>query len=161
MEMQLHSLEQTQQFGKIVGRYLEGGDVVALMGELGTGKTALTQSIALGLGIPSSQVSSPTFTLLQIYDGNPKLVHVDLYRLEESTSALAELGLHEYFMGDCIVVIEWANRLAQALPPDHLRIQLSHGKTEHDRYVKLEGTGRRSAHVVHILCRGWKEHPPA
>ncbi|MDH5562508.1 MAG: tRNA (adenosine(37)-N6)-threonylcarbamoyltransferase complex ATPase subunit type 1 TsaE [Nitrospirota bacterium] len=148
----LDSAEKTLAFGERVGHVLKGGDVLALTGDLGVGKTLITRGIALGLGIPAEQVNSPTFTLIQayVYDSCVQVIHVDLYRLEHP-SAIAQLGLEDYLTPQNIVIIEWADRCLQVLPPDYLVIHMEHGKTETLRHLTAKGTGPRSAHIVTTL----------
>lgn len=141
------SAEETIKFGERVGHLLTGGDVLALTGDLGAGKTVLTCGIALGLGIPMDQVSSPTFTLIQEYSGSIPLIHVDLYRLE-GPSDISSLGLEEYFTPHTIVLIEWAERFPQILPSDHMAICLEYGEAEDIRLVTLSGTGPKSSRKV-------------
>ncbi len=148
----LDSVEKTLALGERVSRLLNGGDVVALTGDLGAGKTLMTKGIAKGLGIPEEHVNSPTFTLIQTYDSTIPVIHVDLYRLEDMT-AIVQLGLDEYFTPQNIVIIEWADRLHQALPPDSLAIHLEHGETETSRKVTFQGIGPRSNHLVTALGR--------
>jgi tRNA threonylcarbamoyladenosine biosynthesis protein TsaE len=143
----MRSVQETIQFGKQLGQQLTGGEVLALTGDLGTGKTVLTRGIALGLGIPMDQVSSPTFTLIQEYPGSIPLIHVDLYRLERP-SEISALGLEEYFTPSTIVIIEWAERFPQILPSDHIAIRLEHGETEDIRLLSVSGTGSRSICLV-------------
>jgi tRNA threonylcarbamoyladenosine biosynthesis protein TsaE len=143
----MRSVQETIQFGKQLGQQLTGGEVLALTGDLGTGKTVLTRGIALGLGIPMDQVSSPTFTLIQEYPGSIPLIHVDLYRLERPSEIFA-LGLEEYFTPSTIVIIEWAERFPQILPSDHIAIRLEHGETEDIRLLSVSGTGSRSICLV-------------
>ncbi len=147
IQRRMKSVQETIQFGKQIGQQLTGGDVLALTGDLGTGKTVLTRGIALGLGIPMDQVSSPTFTLIQEYPGSFPLIHVDLYRLEKP-SELSALGLEEYFAPNTIVIIEWAERFPQILPSDHIAIRLEHGETEDIRLLSVSGTGSRSIRLV-------------
>ena len=106
----------------------------------------------MGLGISSEQVTSPTFTLIQIYEGKCPVIHVDLYRLEDPT-AILQLGLEEYFTPQYIVIIEWADRFLQILPADHLALHFDHGETETSRHVTIRGTGPRSMQVVTSLSR--------
>ncbi len=114
------------------------------------GKTLITRGIAQGLGIPAGQVSSPTFSLIQAYENHIPVVHVDLYRLENST-AIFQLGLEDYFIPKNIVIIEWADRFIQVLPPDYLHIHLEHGKTETTRSITMRATGPRSTAIVSAL----------
>ena len=122
--MLLHGEQQTEALGVALARRLKAGDVVALQGSLGAGKTVLARGIARGLGI-SDDVSSPTFPIVQIYEGEGirlPLWHVDLYRIEEPNE-LEELGLDEA-RKDYALVIEWPERLGDRLWPDSLRLTL-------------------------------------
>jgi tRNA threonylcarbamoyladenosine biosynthesis protein TsaE len=129
--------EETQALGEKLGKTLKQGDVIALIGDLGTGKTCLTQGIARGVGIaPNEIVSSPSYILINEYSGTVPIYHIDLYRLENSEE-IAELGLSEYVEGDGICIIEWAERMADALPDTCIRIHItlaegnaSHGDSE-------------------------------
>ncbi len=119
-----HSDAQTRRLGARLAALLEGGEVVCLEGELGTGKTCFVQGVGKGLGV-TEPVLSPSFTLIREYRSNagrPRLIHVDLYRLSEAD--IPGLGLEEYWVPDCIVVIEWADRLGAAAPEDRLAVTL-------------------------------------
>ncbi|MXV76118.1 tRNA (adenosine(37)-N6)-threonylcarbamoyltransferase complex ATPase subunit type 1 TsaE [Candidatus Poribacteria bacterium] len=119
------SPEATQALGKKIGKTLKRGDVIALIGDLGTGKTCLTQGIAHGAGIaPNEIVSSPSYILINEYHGKVPIYHIDLYRLENSEE-IAELGLSEYVEGDGICIIEWAERMAEALPDSCIKIYIT------------------------------------
>ena len=146
----LTSPSQTEQFGSTIGRRLQGGEVIALVGELGSGKTTFVRGLALGAGFPSHVVSSPTFTLIQEYVGPLALAHVDLYRLEQSTE-LADTGLVEYLNGEFVVLIEWADRLPAAwLPDDYLSIHFLHtGKIL--RRVQVQAFGPRSHDLLRVI----------
>jgi len=118
--------EETFHIGKILGENLKKGDVVALTGELGAGKTALAQGIARGLGVPEEyHITSPTFTLINEYPGRFILHHLDLYRLSEIRD-LEELGYEEYLEGNGVMVIEWAEKIRSILPDDTLFIFLTY-----------------------------------
>jgi len=148
--LNLASGEKTLEVGEVLGHLLIGGDVLALIGDLGVGKTLLTRGIARGLGIPAHQVTSPTFTLIQAYDSPIPVIHVDLYRLEDP-AAMLQLGLEDYFTAKNIVIIEWADRFIPALPPDYLEIHLEHGNTETTRHMTIRATGSRSLAMVSAL----------
>jgi tRNA threonylcarbamoyladenosine biosynthesis protein TsaE len=148
--MSLDSVKKTLEFGERLAHTFQGGDVLALTGDLGAGKTLITRGIALGLGITAEQVTSPTFTLIQTYEGRLPVIHVDLYRLE-NPSAILQLGLEDYFTAKNIVIIEWADRFIQALPPDYLEIHLEHGDTETTRSMTIRATGPRSFAIVSAL----------
>ena len=116
---------ETQALGETVGKTLKQGDVIALIGDLGTGKTCLTQGIARGVGIaPDEIVSSPSYILINEYNGTVPIYHIDLYRLENSEE-IAELGLSEYVEGDGICIVEWAERMADALPDTCIKIHIT------------------------------------
>ena len=148
--MSLDSVKKTLEFGERLAHTFQGGDVLALTGDLGAGKTLITRGIALGLGITAEQVTSPTFTLIQTYEGRLPVIHVDLYRLE-NPSAILQLGLEDYFTAKNIVIIEWADRFIQALPPDYLEIHLEHGDIETTRSMTIRATGPRSIAIVSAL----------
>lgn len=119
------SPEETQALGEKLGKTLIPGDVIALIGDLGTGKTCLTQGIARGVGTaPDEVVSSPSYILINEYNGKVPIYHIDLYRLENSEE-IAELGLSEYMEGDGICIIEWAERMADALPDACIKIHIT------------------------------------
>ena len=102
------SVEQTLTLGRAIGQALHGGEIIALIGELGTGKTHLVKGMALGLEVDEGQVNSPTFTLINEYEGKLPLIHVDAYRLDEADQ-LAQLGFDELCGGSAVVVVEWAD----------------------------------------------------
>ena len=117
-----HSPEETQEIGVRIGCQLNPGDVVALIGDLGVGKTCLTQGVARGAGVYQDQtVNSPSYILINEYDGKIPVYHIDLYRLERLEDIVA-LGLEEYLDGDGICVIEWADRMEELLPENHIQV---------------------------------------
>ncbi len=145
--LSLPTPEAARAFGEDLGRRLRAGDVIALYGGLGEGKTTLTQGIAAGLGV-SYDVDSPTYLLVQEHSGRVPLFHADLYRIE-SPQSLLEMGFEEYFERGGVTVIEWAERAEPLLPEDHLQIRLSREvETEEVRIVVLQGFGPRSARLV-------------
>jgi len=114
--------EETLHVGELLGYFLKKPLVIALQGDLGSGKTVFVRGVARGLGV-EEQVSSPTFVLLKIYPGRLPLYHFDFYRLSEDEEH-SELGFEDYLPGDGIACIEWAERLPYLLPPQHLQIRL-------------------------------------
>jgi tRNA threonylcarbamoyladenosine biosynthesis protein TsaE len=116
----LETPDETRAWGRALGRMLQPGDVIALSGDLGAGKTTLTQGIATGMGI-RDEVTSPTFTLLHEYRGAVPLFHLDPYRLERSED-LYDLGFEEYLERGGVTVIEWAERLEGQLPPERMTL---------------------------------------
>jgi tRNA threonylcarbamoyladenosine biosynthesis protein TsaE len=143
------SVEETQALGEQLGRALRAGDVVALRGELGSGKTTFIQGIARGLGRKPETIKSPTFVLLREYPGDVPLIHIDGYRLEGAAS-VSWLDLDLIFSPRKITVIEWAERFAQLLPEDRLDVQLSHVRTN-QRRLRFGSTGPRGAALVSHL----------
>lgn len=120
-----HSPEETQAIGERVGQNLKPGDIVALIGDLGAGKTCLTQGIARGVKIePNQIVNSPSYTLINEYAGKIPIYHIDLYRLQRQEEIL-DLGLEEYLEGNGICIIEWADRMLDLLPEGCMTIELS------------------------------------
>jgi tRNA threonylcarbamoyladenosine biosynthesis protein TsaE len=134
---------ETYRIGRILGELLKDGDCVALTGELGAGKTCLTQGIANGLGVPESYtVTSPTFTLLNEYPGRETVLHhLDVYRLTGSAD-LMEIGYEEYLSGGGVMVIEWAEKIIDQIPSGALFIKLSHLE-ENMRRIELTGCPER------------------
>ncbi len=123
--LKTESPEETQILGEKLGKTLKQGDVIALVGDLGTGKTCLTQGIARGIGIaPGEVVNSPSYILINEYNGVMPIYHIDLYRLENSEE-IAELGLSEYIEGDGVCIIEWAERMADTLPDTCIKIHIT------------------------------------
>jgi tRNA threonylcarbamoyladenosine biosynthesis protein TsaE len=141
-----HSEAQTRRLGARLGELLKGHEVIALQGALGTGKTRWVQGMAYGLQV-RDQITSPTFTLVNEHLGRLTLYHIDLYRISQLGEAL-DLGLEDYLYGDGVCVIEWAERVATILPPDHLwitfrhlddtkrRITMSAGGSHHEELLK-------------------------
>lgn len=130
----------TQAFGRRLGQRLWPGSVIALIGELGTGKTQLARAIAEGLDIADSRgVTSPTFVLVQEYAARLPIYHFDAYRLN-TEAEFAELGVHEYFESNGVCLIEWADRVVGCLPADYLRITLE-TTGEKSRRAVVEGKG--------------------
>ena len=141
-----HSPEETQELGFRIGKQLKPGSVVALIGDLGAGKTCLTQGIARGVGIDENQyVNSPSYILINEYTGPCPIYHIDLYRIR-SAFELEDLGLEEYIYGRGICVIEWAERMLEYLPESYVRVVLSH-QTENTRTIEISsiGSGFRSS----------------
>jgi len=115
---------ETINLGQKVGTLLVAGDVVGLVGELGSGKTWFAKGLALGLGVsPNTIITSPSFTLINEYEGRYKFFHMDVYRLE-SLSDLLSAGLDEYFYKDGVVAMEWADRWPEILPSWWLKVEL-------------------------------------
>ena len=139
MEKLLHiaSEKETERIGEAIGRAAEPGTVVALIGDLGTGKTTLTKSIARGLGVTET-VTSPTFNIIREYkSGRIPLYHFDVYRIADPDE-MFELGYEEYFYGDGICVVEWADIIEELLPEDAVIIRIDRGVSEEEREYIIE-----------------------
>lgn len=135
-KLRLNNEEDTRSLGLEIADALEPGDVVALIGDLGTGKTALTKYIAEGLGI-KEEISSPTFTIVKEYrSGRLPLYHFDVYRLG-SGDELLDIGAEDMLDGDGVCVIEWADITADVLPADSLVVKLDYGDDEGSRIAEL------------------------
>ena len=119
-----------------IGSQLSPGDVVALIGDLGVGKTCLTQGIARGVDVYQDQtVNSPSYILINEYEGKIPIYHIDLYRLERLEDIVA-LGLEDYLEGDGICVIEWADRMGELLPESHMQVIIT-AEDEFTRTIEL------------------------
>lgn len=121
------SEQETFELGFDIGKQLSGGEIILLSGPLGAGKTLLVKGIAHALGVDEADVSSPSFTLVNPYDGRVRLYHIDLYRLDEGASAAHAVDLDELLSEEhAVIVIEWAERMGRyPLPPGAWRIAIS------------------------------------
>lgn len=142
------SAAETERVGEHLGRSLGAGDVVALFGDLGAGKTTLVKGIARGLGI-DDEARSPTFTLIHEHRGHLPLYHLDLYRLDGGQDVEA-LGVEEYIYGSGVTVIEWADRMRHLLPPERLDVELCIAG-DSERQLILTAAGRRAAAILQEL----------
>ena len=138
--------EETEKLGRALGDVLEAGTVVALIGELGAGKTRLVQGVAAAMGVERKLVNSPTFILIQEYEGRLPIYHFDTYRLRDVDEFL-ELGAEELMGTEGVCLIEWADRVADVLPDDHLRIEIAvTGPSE--RVFLITATGPKSERIL-------------
>ncbi len=117
--------QATLEFGKAFAKNLKPGDVIFLKGDLGAGKTVFTKGIAKALGLNPQSVNSPTFVLMNFYEGKLPLYHFDLYRLE-NPNELKSVSFDEYFYGEGISIIEWPERLGAFAPKDFWLVELTH-----------------------------------
>lgn len=132
--------EETRAFGRQFSEKLSAGSVVALSGDLGAGKTALTKAIAEGLGV-EEMITSPTFTIVQEYHtGRLPLYHFDVYRVSDPDE-LYEIGYEEYFFGGGICVVEWADLIEELLPPGAIEIAIAYGELPEERIYTLRERG--------------------
>jgi len=150
LKLNSHSPEQTQLLGSYLGELAQKGDAFLLVGDLGTGKTCLVQGIARGLDI-KEYAFSPSFVIVRQYHGRLPLYHVDFYRLDH-IEEIATLGLEEYFYGDGVCVVEWAEKGLQLLPQTNLLIKLNYvSECETQRTIYLKPRGERYLKLVKQL----------
>ena len=148
--LDLHSPADTDAFGRRLAGHLFPGAVVALIGRLGAGKTHLVRAVAEGLGIADARaVSSPTFVLIQEYDARLPIYHFDAYRLP-GAAEFDELGAHEYFQGDGVCLVEWADRVPESLPAEWLEIRLE-VTGEQSRRVEMTAHGERYREIMQCV----------
>jgi len=133
------SVEETSRIGEQLGRLLSRGNIICLSGDLGAGKTAFTQGIAKGLEV-LDYVTSPTYTIINEYEGKLPLYHFDVYRLN-NVEEMYELGYEEYFFGDGVVVLEWADIVRDIIPGERLWITILNTKGDNSREIIMEPTG--------------------
>ncbi len=150
LEFQIADLAATEALGRKLGALLFPGAVIALNGPLGAGKTHLTRAIAEGLQVRNpAAVNSPTFVLIQEYPARLPIYHFDAYRLSGSRE-FAELGVDEYFNGDGVCIVEWADKVPEAMPAERLDIRIEVlGDTE--RRFTMTATGERYAAMLKSL----------
>jgi tRNA threonylcarbamoyladenosine biosynthesis protein TsaE len=140
--------EETRKLGRLIGRLLQEGDVVALYGDLGSGKTCLIQGIAIGLGVKEKYITSPSFIMINEYMGRIPFYHIDLYRV--GPGELEGLGLREYISSEGVTVIEWAERAESELPEERLSVYLKiTGKKT--REIRFEANGERYIDLIDLL----------
>lgn len=147
--------QETMELGQHLGSCLREGDVVALAGELGSGKTWFTKGIARGTGIgPDTIITSPSFALVNEYPGRITLFHMDVYRLESLAEVLAA-GIEEYLYAGGVAVLEWADRWPEILPEETLKVELVI-LDETSRRFTFSGTHERAAALMEALKRKQK-----
>lgn len=177
LSFHLRDREQTEQFGSVLGDLLSMRDTqrgaipILLSGELGAGKTTLVRGIALGMGADDGAVASPTFTIRMDHRGTTRpLVHIDAWRI--GPDDLESIGFDELLASDAVVAIEWPERIAEAIPPAHVRVRLEHADPIEERgeptrvaTVDARGLGdagtRRLAEGLRLLVRAPRITPPA
>ena len=145
MEYLSHSPEETEHIGEMLGRRLRPGTVVAYRGGLGMGKTAFTRGLARGLarGLGcAGRVTSPTFTIVNEYDGATPLFHFDMYRLG-SSDELFDIGWEDYLTRGGVCAVEWSERVDDAMPADTLWVDIARGTGESDRIITITGGERQ------------------
>ncbi|MFW6056742.1 MAG: tRNA (adenosine(37)-N6)-threonylcarbamoyltransferase complex ATPase subunit type 1 TsaE [Chloroflexota bacterium] len=151
LSIQTENENETLALGRRLGELCQSGDLFLLSGELGTGKTCLVRGIAHGLGVNEVPLS-PSFVLIREYMGRLNLYHMDFYRMEQPEE-IVDLGVEDYLNADGVCAIEWAERAADLLPDECLRITLSYMPTrEQSRGALLEATGCRHTRLLTTLA---------
>ena len=142
---QLSTLQETQALGNIIGQLAQPGHIILLKGELGAGKTTLTQAIGLGLNVDETHyITSPTYSIIHEYPGRIPLYHMDFYRITDRDE-FEELGIDEYLYGSGLSVIEWPERLADLTPDTHLKLHLAiTGDFSRSVTISTKGSGWQS-----------------
>ena len=141
--------EETKNLGKDVSKLVKPGDILAFYGELGAGKTCFIQGISLGLKV-KDYVTSPSFTIINEYQGKIPIYHFDLFRL--NAEEIFELGYEEYFYGEGLTVIEWAEKIEQFLPKEHLKIDIKF-KDLYERKISFISQGDRFDKLLKEISR--------
>lgn len=140
MIIETYSAEETFSFGKQIGQLAKPGQIFTLVGDLGVGKTVFTQGVANGLGITEA-ISSPTFTIIQVYEeGRMPFYHFDVYRIGD-IEEMEEIGYDDYFFGEGICLIEWANLIEEILPPNIVAITIEKDLEKGFDYRKITVEG--------------------
>jgi len=147
VEIASESAEQTFALGVDIGKKAGEGDVFALSGELGAGKTCFTGGLARGIGVDENYaITSPTFTLINEYPGRCRFYHFDVYRLNQ-IDELIDLGYDEYMSGKGVVAIEWAEKIRNALPDDSIKVTFTY-IDENKRMISISGPKKRVRELV-------------
>jgi len=150
MECIVNTIDETYKIGELLGSLVKSGDIICLIGDLGTGKTHLTKGIAKGLAI-EDHITSPTFTIVNEYTGRLKLNHFDVYRVNDPDEIEA-IGFDEYIFSDGVSIIEWANYIKELIPPNNLTITIEKNLEISDnlRKIKMEYTDKRYDYIKEI-----------
>ena len=146
--------EETRRLGQELGRLAQPGDVLLLTGQLGAGKTCLTQGIAWGLGV-EGYATSPTFVVVNQYRGRFTLYHIDLYRID-TLAEVIDLGLDDYLYGDGVCVVEWADKALEAFPAERLLVEMGF-ISDTSRSIAFHPSGDRYKKLLSQFDRGVKK----
>lgn len=152
MEIKVCNLHDTETVGKIIARNLFKGTVLCLDGDLGAGKTTLTQFIAKEFGV-GENITSPTFTIIKEYEGKLPFYHMDVYRIE-SDEEMYDLGYEEYIYSDGVTIIEWSQKIINMLPEERINIYIKRGNNDNLRIMSVTGKG----HVYNRITEELKEY---
>ncbi len=154
-EILIEDLADCQLFAEQVAAQITVPLAIALSGTLGAGKTQWSRFFAIALGAPAEAISSPTFMLVHEYDSQPRVFHLDAYRIGDEDEML-ELGIEEMFDADAVTIVEWADRFPSLLPHETLGVHLEIGESESSRRVRLQASGQRSQSLLRRLIVLWE-----
>jgi len=143
-----NTVEETIKLGIKIGKRLNPGDIVCIDGDLGSGKTHLTKGIALGLGI-DEHITSPTFNIVNEYEGRLKFYHFDVYRVNDPDE-IAAIGFDEYIFSDAASVIEWSDYISELIPEEHIQIRIAN-ESETSRNISIQWFGKRYDYLKEVL----------
>lgn len=149
LKINVNNIKETEKLGYILGKLLTGGEVICMTGDLGAGKTTMTQSIAKGLDV-DDYVTSPTFTIINEYEGRCPLYHFDVYRIND-VDEMYDLGYEEYFYSDGVSIIEWADIIKEILPKERLNIEINKKDNIDNREVIIHGNGEKYINIIKLL----------
>lgn len=149
LHLTTHNPQETQKIGERLANQCQGGEILCLSGNLGAGKTTFVKGIARGLGIDEKNVNSPTFVIMNVYEGRLPLYHFDFYRLE-SHKDIEGIGYDEFIYGQGVAVIEWAERFGRLMPLEHLSIELC-DQGEQTRILCFVPQGERYKKLVNAI----------
>lgn len=149
------SPEDTEKLGYCLGNIVKKGYVICLIGELGTGKTEFVKGVARGLEI-EDYVTSPTFTIVNEYQGRLPLYHFDVYRLG-SAEEMLDIGCEEYFYGDGVSIIEWADLISEIIPEDNITVHITKDMEEGEdfRSINIDASGERYSGLISDILLNW------
>ena len=142
LEIHLNSSDETLKLGEIIGKSLNPGSIIALVGDLGAGKTVLVKGLAMGLGV-DEEPNSPTFVIMNCYEGRMPLYHFDLYRLSDEDELMG-IGYEDFFFGTGVSAVEWADRVEDIFPEHTINIEIKIPESDSDdsvtkRIIRIEG----------------------
>lgn len=149
MKIKICNLEDTKSIGKIIAKNLQKGTVLCLDGDLGAGKTTLTQFIAKEFGI-DEYITSPTFTIIKEYEGTLPFYHMDVYRID-SEDDMYDLGYEEYIYSEGVSIIEWSQKISNMLPANRINIYIQRTDNENMRVFSIEGQGHAYEKITEEL----------
>jgi len=149
LKIKVNNIKETERLGYTLGKLLTGGEVICMTGDLGAGKTTMTQSIAKGLDV-DDYVTSPTFTIINEYKGRCPLYHFDVYRIND-VDEMYDLGYEEYFYSDGVSIIEWADIIKEILPQERLNIEINKKDGIDNREIIIHGNGEKYINIIKLL----------